>query len=71
MEKSENTQPSLDEMFQNLEDVVQALEQEMPLEDSFELYKKGMQLAAECSSRIDMIEKEITILEDENKEDEF
>ena len=44
---------------------VKALNQpEISLEDSFALYKKGMDLLLECNQAIDKVEKELMILEE-------
>ncbi|NLC74231.1 MAG: exodeoxyribonuclease VII small subunit [Clostridiales bacterium] len=34
------------------------------LEESFELYKRGMDLVRSCNERIDTVEKKVKILED-------
>ena len=36
------------------------------LEESFKLYKKGMELIKACDEKIDRVEKQILILEEEN-----
>lgn len=40
----------------------------LPLEESFKLYKEGVKLASQCSQQLDRIEKQIIIL-DNNEED--
>ena len=57
-------------MFEQLESLAAAMEGQIPLEQSFELYKKGMDLAGKCNARIDKIEKEIKILDKEYSADD-
>ena len=63
---------SLEESLQELERVMQELsESEIPLEQSFALYKKGMDLLLQCNQAIDKVEKELIILEENGIGDEF
>lgn len=56
-------QDSLD----RLEEIVDQLESgEATIEDSLELYKKGMFYLKECNEKIDKVEKEIEIIQKEN-----
>ena len=55
----------LEQSMTELEQVMEALNQpEISLEDSFALYKKGMDLLLECNQAIDKVEKELMILEE-------
>ena len=55
--EKENT---LEENFELLEEVTSRLQSDdLPLEEAFENYKKGMDLIKKCSSQIDMVEKEV------------
>ena len=55
--EKENT---LEENFELLEEVTSKLQSDdLPLEEAFENYKKGMDLIKKCSSQIDMVEKEV------------
>ena len=55
--EKENT---LEENFELLEEVTSRLQSDdLPLEEAFENYKKGMDLIKQCSSQIDMVEKEV------------
>lgn len=62
--KEKNFEKSLNE----LEEIVEKLEQgEMSLDESIEVFQKGVTLSKELSKMLDEIEKKITILvEDEN-----
>ena len=56
---------TLEESFAQMEEIVQALEQEPEsLEESFQLYKKGMDILKECHSAIDTVEKKMIVLEE-------
>ena len=55
--EKENT---LEENFDLLEEVTSRLQSDdLPLEEAFENYKKGMDLIKKCSSQNDMVEKEV------------
>lgn len=55
---------TLDQMMENLDECVRALEaDDITLEDSFNIYEKGMQLVKSCNERIDRVEKEVLKLE--------
>ena len=62
--KLQDTEPKkerkLEASMAELEQVMEALNQpEVSLEDSFALYKKGMDLLLECNQAIDKVEKEL------------
>jgi len=51
---------SLEENFELLGEITEKLQSEdLPLEEAFENYKKGMDLIKKCSEQIDMVEKEV------------
>ena len=50
----------IEEVFQELDTIAEKLESgETSLEDSFRLYKKGMELLKYCSDRLDTVEKKM------------
>lgn len=54
---------TLEMMMKELEGILEAMDQEeISLEDSFQLYKKGMQLSKSCSDKIDKVEKQLEII---------
>lgn len=58
-------EPGLEQTIEELEQVMEALNQpEVSLEESFALYKKGMDLLLACNRSIDKVEKELMILEE-------
>ncbi|MCI8666257.1 MAG: exodeoxyribonuclease VII small subunit [Dorea sp.] len=63
-EKQEET--SLEELFTELEALIQKMEEEeISLEDSFQLYHRGIDALKQCSERIDEVEKKMLILDEE------
>ena len=51
---------SIEELFAELEKTAQLLESgEVPLEESFSLYEKGMEMLKEVTGRIDLVEKKM------------
>lgn len=63
---------NLEEAFEQLEKTVEALEQEdISLEESFQIYKDGMELLKKCNQAIDQVEKKVLILNENGETDEF
>ena len=63
---------SLGELFSGLEEVIMNLEKEdVSLEDSFSFYHKGMDLLKMCNDKIDHVEKQRQILDEEGNVHEF
>ena len=63
---------NLEELFGQLEDTIQKMEKgEISLEDSFQLYHKGMDLLKQCNDKIDKVEKKMLILDEEGETHEF
>lgn len=63
---------TLDQSFAKLEEMIGKLEQEdIPLEESFKLYKEGMKLIKACNDKIDKVEKEVLKLNENGELDEF
>lgn len=65
-EKAEDAkQPSLEESMKALEElIVRMEEEELPLEQSFAMYKQGMDLLMQCNKAVDKVEKELRIIEE-------
>ncbi len=64
-------QQSFEEMMQELENIVQKLDNEtVSLEDSLELYKRGMKLSATCDATLKDAEKKVNQLIKDEAEDE-
>ena len=63
---------TLEELFEGLETVIGTMEQpEVSLEESFQLYNRGMELLKSCNNRLDKIEKKMLVLDDEGEMHEF
>lgn len=63
---------TLEETFAGLEDVIRKMEQgDVSLEESFQLYHKGMDMLKSCNDKIDKIEKKMLILDEEGAAYEF
>lgn len=51
---------TLEDKFAKLEETVEKLEAEdISLEDSFRIYKEGMELLKQCNEEIDKVEKQV------------
>ena len=63
---------TLEEQFQELEEIVLRMErEEISLEESFQLYQKGMALLKGCNYTIDEVEKKVLMLDEEGNIHEF
>lgn len=74
MEANNKTQQELklEDAFVTLEDVIRKLESNsITLEESFQLYKQGMDLLETCNKQIDRVEKEVLKLNERGELDEF
>jgi exodeoxyribonuclease VII small subunit len=77
MAKQENktqkeNSPSLEDLFQNLDEVISRLEgEEVSLEESFQLYQEGMNMLKQCNATIDTVEKKVQILDEDGELHEF
>ena len=53
--------------FEQLEDIISKMQSDrITLEQSFELYNKGLSLVQDCNNQIEKIEKQIKIIEEGN-----
>lgn len=56
MQEEAGKELNLEEAFEQLEKTVEALEQEdISLEESFQIYKDGMELLKKCNQAIDQV----------------
>lgn len=63
---------AIEEVFQELDTIADKLESgETSLEDSFRLYKKGMELLKFCSDKLDTVEKKMLQMDEDGKLREF
>lgn len=60
---SETKEMTLEQAFEELEQLTSRLESnDISLEESFTLYRKGMELLAYCNSQIDTVEKKMLLI---------
>lgn len=63
---------TLEEQFEKLDRIAERLEQkEIPLEESFALYKEGMERVRACSEMIDTVEKKMMQVNEDGTLSEF
>lgn len=71
MDKKKLAKMSLEDTFSEIDDIMVKLSSdELPLEDSFSLYKDGMELINHCNNVIDDVEKQMIILQQGEDTDE-
>ena len=69
---SEEEQLTLEELFVKLDAVAEKLEEgDTSLEESFRLYQEGMQMLKLCNEKIDTVEKQVLVLEENGETHEF
>lgn len=69
---SEKKKENLEEMFKDLEELIGKMEnEEITLEQTFDLYNNGMELLKKCNLSIDEVEKKILVLDENGETDEF
>ena len=72
VQKTETQEKKIEEVFQELDTIAEKLESgETSLEDSFRLYKKGMELLKYCSDRLDTVEKKMLQMDEDGTLREF
>ena len=63
---------TLNEVLGQLDSVMKKMDcDDVSLEESFQLYKEGMEMLKVCNEKIDTIEKKMMILDEEGAEHEF
>lgn len=63
---------TLETLFADLDEVVEKMESgDTTLEESFQLYQKGISMLKQCNEKIDLIEKQVLILEENGDLHEF
>ena len=69
---SEKKKENLAEMFKDLEELIGKMEnEEITLEQTFDLYNNGMELLKKCNLSIDEVEKKVLVLDENGETDEF
>jgi exodeoxyribonuclease VII small subunit len=63
---------TIEEAFEKLDDLAQRLEdRKTSLEESFRLYRQGMEVLKYCSDRLDTVEKKMLQMSEDGTLDEF
>lgn len=71
-EEEQLTDLSLEETFEQIEEVIALLEtEEITLEQSFQEYNRGMKLLQHCNEAIDRVEKKVLQINEDGGLDEF
>lgn len=69
---SEKKKENLEEMFKDLEELIGKMEnEEITLEQTFDLYNNGMELLKKCNLSIDEVEKKVLVLDENGETVEF
>ena len=66
-EKEQKEKKDLNEIFENLDGLLEKMEGEESLEKSFAIYQKAVSLLKEVNESIDQIEKQVKLLDSEQK----
>ena len=66
-EKEQKEKKNLNEIFENLDGLLEKMEGEDSLEKSFAIYQKAVSLLKEANESIDQIEKQVKLLDSEQK----
>ncbi|MBO4483808.1 MAG: exodeoxyribonuclease VII small subunit [Lachnospiraceae bacterium] len=66
-----NKEITLEERMQQTEEILRKMEtMELTLQESFKLYREGMEQLQKCSEMIDSVEKQLQIIEEGGNTDE-
>ena len=69
---AEGQELTLEEAFARLDGLAERLETPgIPLEESFRIYREGMELLKECSGKIDTVEKKMLQINSDGEISEF
>lgn len=72
MTEKKETEKTLEEAFRELDGIADQLEdRETSLEDSFRLYKQGMELLKYCNEKLDTVEKKMMQMNEDGTLSEF
>lgn len=71
-EEKKTEERTLEEAFESLDQLAEKLEdRETSLEESFHLYKQGMELLKYCSDKLDTVEKKMLQMDEDGTLREF
>lgn len=68
----EDKELTLEQAFSLLDEIINEMEQsDVSLDDSFQKYNKGMKLLKLCNEKIDNVEKQVLMINENGGLDEF
>ena len=71
-QQTTDNEKNIEDVFQELDVIAEKLESsDTSLEDSFRLYKKGMELLKCCSGKLDTVEKKMLQMDEDGTLREF
>ena len=71
-QQTPDNEKNIEDVFQELDVIAEKLESsDTSLEDSFRLYKKGMELLKYCSGKLDTVEKKMLQMDEDGTLREF
>lgn len=71
-QQTTDNEKNIEDVFQELDVIAEKLESsDTSLEDSFRLYKKGMELLKYCSGKLDTVEKKMLQMDEDGTLHEF
>ncbi|MBR3173264.1 MAG: exodeoxyribonuclease VII small subunit [Eubacterium sp.] len=60
---------NIEENFKELDEILEKMQdEEVSLDESFEMYKKGIEIVKDSNEQIEKIEKQIEVLEEDTEE---
>ena len=71
MTKEEMEELSLEEALDRVDAVLAGMSKDIPLEESFLLYKEGIDLLKCCDEKLKRVEQQVQIINEEGEIDEF
>ncbi len=72
MKKEQEKEMSINDTFACVEETMEKLRAEdISLEESFALYKEGVELLKSCAEKIDAVEKKVQLLDGEGNTSDF
>ena len=71
MNREEMEKMTLEEGLKGVEDTLKQLNEDIPLEQSFALYKDGMELLKYCDEKLKSVEQQVLIMNEEGELNEF
>ena len=71
MNREEIEKLSLEEAFGVIDNTIEELSGEVPLEKSFELYKQGMEVLKYCDEKLTAVEGQVKVLGEDGELNEF